>query len=162
MIGNRGYATYIRDWVRDEQKRTGGSYYCPREAPAGWKYIGQGCYRAAYLAPDGVIYKVQAHEQSYQSNLSEYKKYNLLRIQHRMPEGARFPLMCNFRIEGADTINAMDYVGPVLSQYEGPDRQKHVATLSTIAWRLNIGDMHQGNAAVDEKLGVIVPIDLGQ
>lgn len=163
MIGNRGYATFIRDWVREEQARPNRySYECPADAPSGWKYLGQGCYRAAYLSPDGVVYKVQADGRySGQSNIGEAKKYNLIRLTHRIPAGARLPLLRNFVIEGADTVNAMDFVGPTLSRYDGPDRQKHIATTSTIAWELRIGDMHHGNVAVDEELGLVVPIDLG-
>lgn len=163
MIGNRGYATFIRDWVRDEQKvqRIGG-YSCPNSAPPGWKYIGQGCYRAAYLSPDGVVYKVQNDGRySYQSNAGEAKKYRTLYLTRRVPEGARLPLLRNFVIEGADTVNAMDFVGPTLSKYDGPDYQKYSAVVRLLAWELRIGDMHHGNVAVDEKLGLVVPIDLG-
>lgn len=163
MIGNRGYAMYIRDWVRDEQKSRGiEGYYSPRCAPADWKYLGQGCFRAAYVSPDGVVYKVQ-HDGCYggQSNTSEYRKYNRLRIEHRMPEGARFPVLSNWEVGGPDTVNAMEYVGKTLNVYSGDDYYKYSDCLRAVSRRLRLWDMHHGNAAVDEVNKLIVPIDLG-
>ena len=161
MIGNRGYATFIRDWVRQQQNLFG-KFGTPRIAPEGWTRLGEGCYRIAYLSPDGVVYKVQlSGGYSYQTNEGEYRKYNNLRIAYRMPKGARFPLMCNFRIEGEDTVNAMDMVGPTLNKYEGEDRHKLIATWSSLAWTMQLGDAHHANVAVDEARKLVVPIDLG-
>lgn len=164
MIGNRGYAMYIREWAREKQRADNlGSYQLPREAPDGWKYIGQGCYRAAYLSPDGVIYKIQVTPGRFcgQSNADEHKRWWQLRIKHREIEGMRWPLMNLFRFEEGDDINAMDYVGPTLSSYYGPDYRKYVELRTRCAWHLGLSDSHNGNFAIDEKLALLVPIDLG-
>jgi len=162
MIGNRGYAAYIRDWVRDEQKRERLEYACPCQAPDGWKYLGQGCYRAAYLSPDGVVYKVQNHPNSGQSNIAEYRRWWALRLTHRMPEGSRFPALSFFSVDGVlDGVNAMEYLEKTLNRYRGDEYYKYSDILHVVACQLDLWDMHHGNAAVDEKNGLIVPIDLG-
>jgi len=161
MIGNRGYAMYIREWVRAKQAEAGDDYRCPDSAPAGWKNLGKGCFRSAYLSPDGVVYKVQHYVGSGQSNAKEYRKYNRLRIEHKMPEGARFPLLQHFAFDGNDDVNAMDHVGPTLNKYTGGDYRKHSECLVHVSRLLGLWDMHHDNAAVDVERGLIVPIDLG-
>jgi len=161
MIGNRGYAMYIREWVRAEQGDWESAYDSPRHAPAGWKYLGQGCFRAAYLSPDNVVYKVQHYAGTGQSNFTEYRKYNRLRLEHKLPEGARFPLLQHFALANGDGVNAMDHVGPTLNKYTGDDYHKHSSCLADISRQLRLWDMHHGNAAVDVERGLIVPIDLG-
>jgi hypothetical protein len=163
MIGNRGDASYIREWVRDEQYASDNTYTCPEWAPEGWKFLGRGCYRAAYLSPDGVVYKVQHATGLYQGqcNWAEYKRYNFLRFSHKMPEGARFPLIQCFRFSGGDDVNAMDHVGPALSRYSGGDYRTYSNCYKRVARLLGLWDSHDGNAAVDEKNKLVVPIDLG-
>lgn len=162
MIGNRGYAMYIRDWARSEQE-TEEWRGLPRRAPAGWKYLGSGCFRGAYLSPDRVVYKIQMHPGRWvgQTNIEEYRRWWNLRLSYRAPEGVRWPLVNCFQFEGGDDINAMDYVGRTLHQYNGPDRNKYVAAARSCAWNLGLSDMHHGNLAVDEVRKLLVPIDLG-
>ena len=163
MIGNRGYAMYIREWAREEQRVKGSTYCLPREAPAGWKYIGQGCYRAAYLSPDNVVYKIQITpgRWSGQSNADEYRRWWQLRIRYREAEGMRWPLMAHFKIGEDDDVNAMDYVGVTLSRYDGPDYDKHLDTARRCQWHMQLRDAHNGNFAIDEERKLLVPIDLG-
>jgi len=52
-------------------------------------------------------------------------------------------------------------VGPTLSKYEGEDRHKLIATWSSLAWTMQLGDAHHANVAVDEARKLVVPIDLG-
>lgn len=162
MIGNRGHAMHIREWVRAEQENEPYGDL-PRSGPDGWQFIGSGCYRAAYLSPDNVVYKVQRTPGlwSGQANIAEYQKWWALRLSYRMPEGARFPVMSCFTFEGNDDVNAMDYVGKTLNRYDGENYYKYSATLRVVSQTLGLWDMHHGNAAVDEKNGLIVPIDLG-
>jgi hypothetical protein len=162
MIGNRGYAMYIREWVRDKQKSEPYGDL-PHFGPHGWGYLGNGCYRAAYLSPDKVVYKVQLTPglQTGQANVKEYKKWWALRLSHRMPEGSRLPIMQCFEFDGHDDINAMEYVGKTLNRYSGEDYYKYSDVLLAVSRRLGLWDMHHGNAAVDEKNRLIVPIDLG-
>lgn len=162
MIGNRGYAMYIREWVRAEQENEPYGDL-PRSGPDGWQFIGSGCYRAAYLSPDSVIYKIQHTPGlwSGQANIYEYQKWWALRLSHRMPEGSRLPIMTCFEFEGHDDVNAMEYVGKTLNRYGGEDYYKHADCLRAVSRQLGLWDMHHGNAAVDEKNGLIVPIDLG-
>lgn len=136
----------------------------PRYAPEGWKYLGQGCYRGAYRSPDNVVYKVQIVPGVYsgQSNLHEYRTWWILRLSHRMPEGARFPMMNFFGFEGNDDVNAMEYVGRTLNKCANDaDYYRYSDTLRKVARQLELWDMHHANAAVDEKSKLIVPIDLG-
>lgn len=164
MIGNRGYAMYIREWVRDTQRAEGlGNWSTPRWAPDGWQYLGQGCYRGAYLSPDKVVYKIQVHPGRFsgQPNFDEYRRWWKLRLRFREMDGMRWPLMNCFEFEGGDDINAMDHVGKTLSQYDGPDRQHYVTAAQTFSWHVSLSDMHHGNLAVDEERKLIVPIDLG-
>jgi len=162
MIGNRGYAMYIREWVREEQRVQGYSYDAPRYAPSGWKYLGQGCYRAAYLSPDGVAYKVQHYSNSGQTNIAEYRRWWALRLEHRMPEGSRLPALSFFKVDSErDGVTAMEHFEKTLNRYSGDDYYRYSDTLHVVSRRLRLWDMHHGNAAVDEKNGLIVPIDLG-
>lgn len=162
MIGNRGYAMYIREWVRIEQDKTAWGDM-PKHAPEGWQYIGSGCFRSAYLSPDKVVYKVQQTPglQSGQANIQEYKKWWDIRLQHKMPKGSRLPIMCFFEFDGHDDVNAMEYIGKTLNRYGGLDYDEYATTLRRVSTRLRLWDMHHGNAAVDEKNKLIVPIDLG-
>ena len=161
MIGNRGYAMYIREWLRTRMTNPYGD--APASYPDGWKLLGSGCYRVAYLSPDGVVYKVQMFPgmDSGQTNIEEYQTWWKLRLRHHEPEGFRWPLMNHFEFDGHDDVNAMDYVGETLSKYSGPDRQRYVNAAKACSWDLGLSDMHHGNIAVDEKRKLIVPIDLG-
>lgn len=161
MIGNRGYAVFIRDWVRAKQR--GNTYDSPRYAPDGWQYLGQGCYRAAYVGPDGIVYKVQHTPGKYsgQSNLEEYKRWAALRLSYKLPQGARFPLMATFAVAG-EHVNAMENVGMTLDHFPAMNDQycKYHDIARAISRLCGLWDMHNGNVAIDSK-GLVVPIDLG-
>jgi hypothetical protein len=54
-----------------------------RNIPNGWKELGSGCFRTAFLAPDGIVYKVEARGGHY--NPIEYQVF--LAFADKMPEG---------------------------------------------------------------------------
>lgn len=75
----------------------------------GWKYLGCGSYRYAYLSPDGVVYKKLKHPGEYDDsmNFQEYK--NVLYCKGIPLAGWDVPHAEVFEIDGQDVI-AMEFI----------------------------------------------------
>jgi hypothetical protein len=58
MIGNEDLAQYIDSFSWDTQEDDWGNLN-PANAPKGWRYLGSGSHRHAFLGPDGFVYKVR-------------------------------------------------------------------------------------------------------
>lgn len=160
MIGNEVDAEFIRDYVTD----VSGDYYRDgTKPPKGWKRLGSGCYRSAWLhEASGVVYKVQhGYLNSWQSNEGEagtLRRYFL----KKMPKGCRLPRWQYFALDGRGVI-AMERFTKLLrqvSRYQDP-RGYHDRLRALRGVLNDVSDFHGGNLAIDEENDLLVPIDLG-
>lgn len=72
--------------------------------PKGWKKLGDGAYRSAYLSPSGVVYKRMHPWTSQKNNRDEYRRY----LEHRNAvKGFRLARCRYFK---SNMILAMEYV----------------------------------------------------
>lgn len=164
MIGNAEDARFIRDWSLRRYKDDPYGYDSAPSAPEGWKRLGKGCYRIAYLSPDGVVYKVE-HDYGGagwpQSNRGEDKNLRRYRFT-KMPEGCRLPRWQYFELDGKGVM-AMEKFDTLLWQfgrYEEGNGKYYVALRRLSLLMIDIGDFHAANLAVDPN-GLLVPIDMG-
>lgn len=159
MIGNIEEARFIRDWYRDYRD----SDPCGVGQPNGWRRMGSGCYRVAFLAPSGVVYKVQHWQNnSYQTNAGEAEKLRSLMFR-KLPQGCRFPRYQLFELEG-EGVMAMERFNQTMrsiSSYSAEGKRLRALENRLIAALPELRDMHDDNIAVDEVNGQVVPIDLG-
>lgn len=167
MLGNEADARFIRDWHFDtgSQKDAWGDR--TQREPEGWKRLGAGCYRVAYLSPDGVVYKVQQHyakpgqwqSQSNKGEAETLRRYWLT----KMPKGCRLPRWGFFELDGRGVV-AMELLGRTLSQVSqySPEGSRYWGALGRLQDVMrDVYDLHGGNLAVDEENQKLVPIDLG-
>lgn len=162
MIGNEAEARFIHEWLRTQQERV--DYYDnpgPR-APEGWSRLGSGCYRIAFLAPSGTVYKVQNSPTSYQSNRDEaatLRRYML----RKLPKGCRFPRYQLFMVSEDEGVMAMERMESLLreySHYKAEHRRIRNLRNDLIETLHDLSDLHDGNIGVAGD-GAVVPIDLG-
>lgn len=73
--------------------------------PDGWEVLGSGCFRTAYLAPSGIVYKIGEAS----ANLSESRKSALLRKRTNLPDFLYIPVVSAFSFQRWRTINRYDY-----------------------------------------------------
>lgn len=81
---------------------------CRGILPDGWRYIGEGISRFAYLSPEGVVYKVGSDF----SNEWEFENFSRLMVDyHYIMQTTRFriPKMALYHV-GVDTVIAAEYV----------------------------------------------------
>lgn len=161
MIGNPGYATYIRDWYVEEYAKPWGQR---EDCPEGWRLLGGGLFRKAFLSPDGVVYKVQ-HNYKYsgQTNEGEWETFKRMRLECRMPKGVRLPRMYYHALDGRGVI-AMEKMGRLLREFsvyseEGSSLWTRRAELCEIT---GMWDLHGENLALDETTSELVIIDWGE
>jgi hypothetical protein len=161
QVGRKEEAEFIRDWFRVMDKHGRATY----QAPDGFKRLGNGAYRVAYLAKDSnVVYKVQwrATEQ-YQSNRSEYLNLRSMMLC-KLPEEIRFPKYHLWELDTpGDEVAAMEYLPKLLQNFSTFGEGSRLWAARNTLCRVfpALWDSHGGNIAVDEKTGQIVPIDLG-
>lgn len=87
MIGTVDEAKEIFDFYTARQWDEDFSVY---HCPDGWEYIGDGSSRIAYLAPSGVVYKVQRYaDEAY--NHQEHSNFEHIRKSGSLPMGWRVP-----------------------------------------------------------------------
>jgi len=136
--------------------------------PRGWKKLGEGASRSAYLSPLGVVYKINKPHLDEDYNLSEVFNFKRFKSsKKRLPTGWRIAKinLYSFKHEG-DTINvvAMQYIQgrhEVLCSYEQEESfYKNSGALR--AWKvLELNDVHEGNFVITPE-GTKVIIDLGE
>lgn len=103
MIGNQTYAEAIADiplvygMCFDDFT---GEWIAP--LPSGFKHLGTGGFRSAFLGPDGVVYK-REWGCSYEMNQAEAKTYEVCSLS--VPEGVRLAECYLY-----DTVLAMEYI----------------------------------------------------
>lgn len=159
-IGNEHDAQTIYFWVAS-QRREYDKPLCAysEEAPLGWEYVASGSFRSVWRSPEGIAYKVNHHKQYSRQSSAEVE--NLGRVwKEGAPSGCRLPKFGEFRVDG-ETIVAIEYIkGVRLYDYGGDDKEDMYELLREIEYELNLGDMHDENALVDDD-GLLVPVDLG-
>jgi hypothetical protein len=106
-LGNSVVAKFIYNFhLNDEDAQQG----C-ESAPEGWKYLGDGCTRTAYLSPGGVVYKVgESH-----TNLQEARAARRLRNKKSLADQLVFiPKARNWRVGyecgSSQYVIAMEYI----------------------------------------------------
>lgn len=162
MIGNETEARFIHEWYRAQRARA--DYYDRpgAQAPEGWKRLGSGCYRIAFLAPSGIVYKVQNNPDSFQSNAEEAS--TLRRYMFRkLPKGCRFPRYQLFMVRESEGVMAMERMESMLkeySHYKAEHRRVRDLKAALVDALYDLWDLHDGNIGVAED-GAVVPIDLG-
>lgn len=158
LVGNQEEATLIHEWYHDHHGRYG--------APEGWKYLNAGSFRAAYLSPSGVVYKVQKDRQGYgyQSNKGEYDKWRDLYFKCKMPRYSRLPKMGYFPTEDGLGVVAMEKFTKPWSYWACVP-----GTNDTVFWqdvvrdisnRCKVGDLGGNNLFLSDDEKTIVPVDL--
>ncbi len=75
--------------------------------PKGWKKIGQGSYRDVYLAPSGVVYKLEKVNYFTEANVKEFENYR--RIKSKRVRGWKVPKTQLFMVDSNPVI-AMEFV----------------------------------------------------
>lgn len=162
MIGNETEARFIHEWYRTQRSREDYRDNPGPQAPRRWKRLGSGCYRIAFLAPSGAVYKVQNSPTSCQSNVSEAA--TLRRYMFRkLPKGCRFPRYQLFMVKEDEGVMAMERMESLLrdySQYKEEHRRVRVLKNDLVDALYDLWDLHDGNIGVAED-GAVVPIDLG-
>lgn len=159
MIGNAVDAQVIADWYREVNPD--GHYFrlsWEEDLPEGWKYLGDGCYRAAFLSPEGVVYKVEHYEGSGQSNAGEAKRLERLHKKCKMPQGTRLP---RYTYYANSNVIAMERFTRLLKDYGRYEQGSPWERLPLVERACKVGDMHGANLAVDQETDELVPIDLG-
>lgn len=126
---------------------------CPK--PAGWIILGEGVSRRAYLAPDGVVYKVQTSDRWGNCNSDEYKTF--LKVSPYLPSNIR---LAECAVYGAK-VNAMEFAG---NESPGAESFPLIKELKRISREIGggsyydgINDLHDGNVRMVN--GVLVAID---
>lgn len=152
MLGNETDARFIRDWYLHKG--------CYLDAPKGWTRLGSGCYRTAFLSPDGVVYKVQQnYAYSYQTNKGEVEVIRRYWLR-KLPRGCRFPRYQFFELDGKG-VTAMERLPKLLKDFSRYEENSPWTLLDRLQEALvDVYDLHGANIGVDE-VGMLVPIDMG-
>jgi hypothetical protein len=170
-----------REWAKGGYKGTCPPYPEVEDiVPEGWEKLGSGSYRAAYLSPSGVVYKVNHRLRDSKaqegSNYAEMMNIIKLRKGRRIPDGWAVPDATLYRVPL--TLRSNDYViampkvdtsAPLggcgwdceCKHAEGNRRMGGKCTDDIFDDANHVfKDLHYGNA-FPQKDGVIVVIDVG-
>lgn len=165
MIGNEKDALFIHNWHHGQRLWPGslGAH------PEGWKYLGSGAFRAAYLSPEGVVYKVQIDRwYSIQSNHSEYETWKRLYFGCKMPKYSRLPKLSYYPVPemrnlGVIAIEQFHTAPPRWGRVEGAEGEYWDDVLRRVSRTCRVDDLrlNGGNVFLDEENNLLVPTDLG-
>lgn len=134
----------------------------PRRMPKGWKFVGQGAYRWAFLAPDGVVYKVQHYTEGDTLTENEEEFANFKRCADQIFKDSMETCRLAPCYLWDDNVLAMEYVpvgerAMVESEYLDAFTDRAV-NLWKYFTRHNIFDACFGNIWFDSN-GVLTMID---
>lgn len=160
-IGSFERAAEIHEWVSSSRVR----YDLPRRvlsggAPAGWRFVGRGCFRSVWLSPEGVAYKVEHTADYALQGEREVENLEAAWSKGAPPEGCRLPKFHSYRIDDELVIAVEMISGTVLYEYEGPRRAYLYECLVKCQGAYKLRDLHDENAVVDED-GTLVVVDWG-
>lgn len=110
--------------------------------PFGWKLLGEGCFRKAYLSPSGVVYKLQRrYPNRFQTNVDEYNAIVRILIDSRPVSGVRLAKSTLYMLSDGMPVMAMEYINSdwkdILEIDYNPLKR------AEFEWRLE--DMHDDN-----------------
>lgn len=133
--------------------------------PEGWKRLGEGSYRTAYLAPDGLVYKVQHDTDAYHGgpseNEEEFMNYSKNSAILKASNGkCRLARSRYFR---SVNVIVMEYVAKGEDAYVDPENvwskpTEKAAPLIDILHRFDFYDSQSSNVWFDTD-GVLTMID---
>jgi hypothetical protein len=147
----------------------------------GWRKLGQGSYRTAYLSPKGVVYKVNndGHDGKRRRGYNYAEVTNIIRIREEMelPRQWSVPDVTLYRVSDSDYVAAMPcldisaplnncYVWgedcPSCKEHEGNKRMNGKCSSDLLAEgsRLGFSDMHTKNVYPDKE-GILWVVDCG-
>ncbi len=161
QIGHKEEAEFIRDWFRLMDKHGRDTH----RTPEGFKRLGSGAYRVAFLSEDSdAVYKIQrSATEQHQSNRKEYLNLRSMMLR-KLPKEIRFPKYHLWELDTpGDEVAAMEYLPRLLENFSTIGKDGRFWTARSTLCRVfpDLWDSHGGNIAVDEEAEQIVPIDLG-
>lgn len=167
MLGNEENARFIRDWYVEARGGESNSWRRWEDEPEGWTYLNHGVSRAAYLGPDGVVYKVQHYygrDASYYLGQSNSGEAETLRKHFltKLPKGCRLPRFTYYELDGRGVM-VMEYFRKLFNQVITSHKEygKYASPLDDLRRTLRLEDLYGANLAVDTERELLVPIDLG-
>lgn len=166
LVGNQDEATFIHNWYHAHARLR--DYYVNSNLPEGWQFLGAGSFRAAYLSPSGVVYKVQKDLSGsrYQTNKGEYDAWRRLYFNTKMPRYSRLPKMGYFPVDEFNGIGVVaierltknwSYWGCVPGTNDTVYWNDIVRDISN---RCKIGDLGGNNLFLSDDEKTIIPTDL--
>lgn len=168
MIGNAEEARFIFNWFFDDREKLRDESwdFDFQVAPEGWVYLGEGAYRIAYLAPSGVVYKVEQYLGGLQSNFGEYLTWKRLYFKCKMPKHSRLPKLAYYPIEVPEVgVIAIERFHRCLNTLSWNERQLEETSYDLVQSQIQavtgVGDLYGSNIFVDEATKQLVPTDLG-
>lgn len=156
LVGNQEEAALIHEWYHYSRS---GSW----NLPEGWTRLGEGSFRAAYLSPSGVVYKVQKDLlHGYQTNHGEYEKWRDLYFNCKMPQHSRLPKLGYFPIDEGVGVVAIERL---TKQYDYwakvPGTEIYWGTIvDRVHWACKVGDLGGDNLFMDDDEKTVIPVDL--
>jgi hypothetical protein len=168
MIGSAEEARFIHDWWH--RLHPEGRALDEANTPDGWEYLGSGAFRAAYLAPSGVVYKVQQDlsGDEWQTNQKEWETWKRLYLTCKMPKRSRLPKMGYWPISangklGVIAVELLNEGYRTYSTYvdEGGKEAYWGDVLLDVRDATGLLDLYGTNVMIDRENQVLVPTDLG-
>lgn len=157
LVGNQEEATLIHNWYHDDR-------WSRAALPEGWTKLGEGSFRAAYLSPSGVVYKVQKDlRYGYQTNRGEYAKWRDLYFNCKMPQYSRLPKLGYFPINDSYGVVAIEKLSKSYNYWgavPGDDGTYWNQVVDRISQVCRVGDLGGDNLFLDDDEKAIVPTDL--
>ena len=164
MIGNAEEAEFIHNWWHSPLRK---DY---NDAPEGWTYLSGGYYRVGYLAPSGVVYKVQKDlsNEGWQTNKGEWDNWKRLYLTCKMPKRSRLPKLGYWPVSADNELGviAIELLDGAYGYYRTfSDKDGNVGywsdVLREVTYATRLHDLYGNNVMISEKEQVLVPTDLG-
>lgn len=119
---------------------------------AGWKYLARGVSRAAYLAPDGVVYKVALRGYDSCNEVEE----NAVAHANSRTDGTWYAAPCEVHYVEGRPVAAMAYIEETLE-----DSYRRFEECYGVLEQAGFSDLHSGNFRLSRVGGLPVMIDVG-
>lgn len=132
--------------VEQQKPRVWRENDAPENPPEGWRFLGQGWSRYAFLGPDGVVYKVcrktdgsgsNRYGESLLMNRSEARRYKEMADKVAIHGYRLAPCRLIY-----SSVLAMEYIPE-------PDKKLHYSVMSKITRLTGVSDLHSTNVWAD-------------